>query len=89
MPKKQAAFKHLRQTKRRTAQNQAVKAHLRVLAKKIRISEEAKKTDEARTVLVQMQKALDKAAQQGVIKKNTSARKKSRLMKRLARSASK
>ena len=31
------------------------------------------------------QKAIDKAAQRGIIKKNTAARKKSRLMRALAR----
>lgn len=40
----------------------------------------AKKVDEAETSLPSLYKAIDKAAKRGVIKKNTAARKKSRLV---------
>jgi len=41
----------------------------------------AKKTEEARKLIPRLQKAVDKAAKRGLIKKNTASRKKSRLMK--------
>lgn len=40
----------------------------------------AKKTDEAQKLISKLQQAIDKAKKRGVIKKNTAARKKSRLM---------
>ncbi len=46
---------------------------------------DAKKPDEAQKLLPELQKAIDKAEKRGVIKKNNAARKKSRLMKRLAK----
>ena len=38
-----------------------------------------KKTDEAKAFFPKVQKALDKAAKKGILKKNSSPRKKSRL----------
>jgi len=38
-----------------------------------------KKTDEAKAFFPKVQKALDKAAKKGILKKNASSRKKSRL----------
>lgn len=40
----------------------------------------AKKTEEAKKLIPKLQKVIDKAAKRGVIKKNTAARKKSRLI---------
>lgn len=45
----------------------------------------AKKTEEAKKLMPQLQKAIDKAAKKGVIKKNNAARKKSRLLKKLSK----
>jgi len=42
-----------------------------------------KKNDEAKKILPQVYKVLDKASKKGVIKKNTADRKKSRLTKLL------
>lgn len=44
---------------------------------------ENKKTDEAKKSVLQSIKEIDKAISKGIIKKNTGARKKSRLMKKL------
>lgn len=41
------------------------------------------KKEEAKSLLSQVYKAIDKAAKRGVIKKNTASRKKSRLTKLL------
>ena len=46
-----------------------------------------KKVDEAKNLLPQLSKALDKAAKIGVIKKNTASRRKSRIAKALLRVA--
>lgn len=43
----------------------------------------SKKLDEAKNYFASVQKALDKAAKQGIIKKNTASRKISRLSLRL------
>ena len=45
---------------------------------------DAKKADEAKKMLPLLQKAIDKSLKGGVIKGNNAARKKSRLMKKLA-----
>lgn len=83
MPIKQAAFKHIRQSKKRYLKNKRVKGNLKLLIKKSRGLIEAKKKDEAKELVIKAIQALDKAAQKKIIKKNTASRKKSRLMKRL------
>ena len=45
----------------------------------------AKKNDEAKELIPKLQQAIDKATKRGLIKKNTSARKKSRLMKKIGK----
>ena len=83
MPIQKAAFKHLRQTKKRTLRNKKVKNNLKLLIKKSRKLIEAKKKDEAKEWVNNAVKALDKAAQSKNIKKNKASRLKSRLMKQL------
>lgn len=82
MAHKKAAIKHLRQTKIRTTRNKAVKAGLKSILKKTDHAAEAKGADLDALVRSTIQ-SLDKAARRGVIKKNTAARKKSRLLKRI------
>ena len=76
MPNIRAAVKHLRQTKKRTARNQKVKAGLEMV---MRAARKAATADKVKAAI----KALDRAAQKGVIKAGNAARKKSRLMKLL------
>lgn len=83
MPIKKAAYKHLRQTKKRTLHNKKIKNNLKFLIKKSRKLMEAGKKDEAKEWVKKTIVALDKAAQKRIIKKNNASRKKSRLMKRL------
>lgn len=83
MPIKKAAYKHLRQTKKRTPHNKKIKNNLKFLIKKSRKLMEAGKKDEAKEWVKKTIIALDKAAQKRIIKKNNASRKKSRLMKRL------
>ncbi|MBT7338346.1 MAG: 30S ribosomal protein S20 [Candidatus Jacksonbacteria bacterium] len=84
MPVKKAAFKHLRQTHKKTAINSRVKNSVRTAIKmaKKKITENPTR-DEAWVLVHQAIKRLDKAAQKKVITKNEAARKKSKLMKKM------
>ncbi|MEK7131623.1 MAG: 30S ribosomal protein S20, partial [Patescibacteria group bacterium] len=77
MPNIQSAKKELRKMKKRAALNKIRRDAYKDLLKKAIKTPTADATKAA-------QKALDKAAKTGVIKKNTAARKLSRLMKKLA-----
>lgn len=82
MPNKPAAAKALRQTKKHTRHNTAIKSKLEIVVRRARRALTAK-TNEAKTLVQEAVKALDRAAQKGVIKPNTASRLKSRLMKAL------
>lgn len=80
MANKQSAIKHLRQTVKRRARNIVVKDELkRTLKQTRRIAGTA--SEEATKQLRETLKMIDKAAKKKVLKKNTAARTKSRLMK--------
>ena len=81
MPIKKSAKKYMRVTERKTAKNKIVKGTFRSAIKKTREAVTAGKIDEAKEWLKKSIKSLDKAAQKKVIKKNTAARRKSRLNK--------
>lgn len=83
MPNLQSAKKALRQNKRRKALNLVYKKKMKDPIKKFKKLISEKKTEEARKLLPEIYKALDKAAKKGVIKKNNAARIKSRLAKRM------
>lgn len=83
MPTKHAAFKHLRQTKKRTAQNKQVKNAIRTLIKATRKAIVAKEKAKATDTYHKAAKALDKAAQKKIIARNKAARLKSRLSKQI------
>jgi len=74
-----SAKKALRQSERRRLRNLIYKNKIKKLLKKIRNLISEKKVEEAKKLLPQVYKILDKAAKVGVIKKNTAARKKSRI----------
>ena len=80
MPNKQAGKKALRQTKKHAVLNQARREAFKTAIKK---TLKSKTVEEALKLVIQAQKALDKAAKAGTIKKNTAARKLSRLMKKV------
>ena len=79
MPNKKSAKKYMRVTERKTLKNRAIKGVLKSAVKKTKESVVAGKVSEAQESLKKAIKALDKAAQKKVLKKNTVARKKSRL----------
>lgn len=81
-----SAKKALRQSIKRKAQNSTYKEKTKNLLKEVRSLIAQKKTEEAKKILPQVFKILDKSAKVGVIKKNNADRKKSRLAKALAKS---
>lgn len=68
-------------TEKKTLHNKEVKGVFRSAIKKTREAVTAGNIEEAQKWLKTASKALDKAAQKDIIKKNTAARKKSRLNK--------
>jgi len=82
MPNKKSAAKELRKALKRSAQNKKVlnrlKDSVKICLKQIKAGDKNIKEDYKKTI-----KAIDKAAKKGVIKKNTAARKKSKLMKKI------
>ncbi len=92
MPERPTAAKSLRQNVKRRAGNRTIRSGLRTQLKKFIKAVKTGDADAAREELRLSIKALDKTAAKGLIKKNTAARRKSRLTKRvnkLARSAAK
>lgn len=87
MPITKSAKKALRQSIKRRAANLKVRTLMRKLEKEVRIFALQKKISEAKNLLPQLSKALDKAAKVGVIKKNTASRRKSRVAKLVAKGA--
>lgn len=83
MPIIKSAKKALRQSKIRRARNLKRKRAVHDVFKKIRILADQKKIEEAINLLPQAYAAIDKAAKRHVMTKNTAARKKSRLTRRL------
>ncbi len=79
MPIKESAKKYMRVTERKTARNKIVKGTFKGAIKKTREAVKAGLIDDAQKWLKTAIKSLDKAAQKKVLKKNTAARKKSRL----------
>lgn len=72
-----SGLKHKRQAEKRRIQNQAVASRVKTLAK------QATTPDALRDAIA----AIDRAVASGIVHKNTAARKKSRLVKRLRRGA--
>lgn len=79
MPITKSAKKALRQSVRRRKGNIRKKEKFKNLLKEARRLVSQKKIEDAKKLLPQIYKSLDKAAKTGVIKKNTAARKKSRI----------
>jgi small subunit ribosomal protein S20 len=76
-----SALKRYRQSVKRQAINTTNRHKLRTQLKKLKTAVAAKKADDAKGLLPQTFRLIDKSVQKGVIKKNTAARYKSRLTK--------
>jgi small subunit ribosomal protein S20 len=79
MPNLKQAKKALRQSKKRKLLNSSYKQKMKDPIKQFKNLVAEKKTDEAKKLLPQIYKALDKAAKHGLIKENNASRRKSRL----------
>lgn len=78
-----SALKRVRSTEKRTEVNRARKTRLRHAIRSLRRLIEGKDVKGATDALSKTFSVIDKAAKQGVIKKNTAARYKSRVTKRV------
>lgn len=83
MPIKQSAMKALRQAKKRAARNKAVREGVLYLRRMTRKALDSKEVQKAEDLTKATIKSVDKAIQKKVIKKNTGARIKSRLAKKI------
>jgi len=81
MPITKSAKKALRQSIKRRIRNLNYKKKIKNLIKRARILVSEQKIEEAKKIVPQVYKTLDKVAKIGVIKKNTASRKKSRIVK--------
>lgn len=79
-----SAIKRNRQNKKRRLRNRIYRGNARTSVRKAKVAIDVGEVDAAREATMQAVSALDKAAQKGILHKNNAARRKSRLMKRLA-----
>ncbi len=77
-------IKRNRQNEKRRLRNRYHAGRARTFLKKARVAIESGEVQDARAATIQAISALDRAAGKGVIHPNNAARRKSRLMKRLA-----
>ena len=85
MPITKSAKKAVRQNERRRIRNLGQKRKLKSLLKEVKTLISQKKIEEAKKLLPQVYKFLDKAAKRNLIKKNTASRKKSRISKAIVK----
>lgn len=84
MPNIASAKKRVRQTQRRTRRNNAIKFQIRYNVKQFNEAVSTKDIGSAKTLLNNAVRVIDKAVSKGIIHKNTAARKKSQLYRKLA-----
>jgi len=88
-PITKSAKKALRQSEKRRIKNLQKKEIIKSLLKKVRGLISQKKIEEAKKLLPEIYKLLDKEVNTGLIKKNTASRKKSRITKLITRAVAK
>ena len=77
-------IKRNRQNEKRRLRNRVYRGTARTEVKKARLAIESGNLEEARAATLTAISSLDKAAEKGVVHRKNAARRKSRLMKRLA-----
>lgn len=77
-------IKRIKQNEKRRLRNRLVRGSSRSAVRNARLALESGNVEASQAAVLQAVSALDKAAEKGVIHKNNAARRKSRLMKRLA-----
>lgn len=82
MPITQSAIKAHRQSLKKNAENTIVKKRLKASVKEF-IGYLSTDIEKAKEFIPNVYKAIDKTAKRGILKKNSAARKKSRLMTKL------
>jgi small subunit ribosomal protein S20 len=80
-----SAIKRNKQNEKRRLRNRVYRGRARTAVKKAQLALENETEPDAQAALTEAVKALDKAAEKGVIHKNNAARRKSRLMKQYAK----
>ena len=86
MANKKSAIKRNRQNEKRRQHNRVFRGQARTYITKARMAMEAGNMQEAREATQLAISALDKAAEKNILHRNNAARRKSRLMKLLAKS---
>ncbi len=76
-----SAEKRQKQSEKRRLRNKSTKTAIRTVAKKVLTAAQKKDAPAARDALLEMISKIDTAARKGIVKKNTAARKKSRMQK--------
>jgi small subunit ribosomal protein S20 len=87
MPRRKSSLKRKRADKKRHLRNLKAKQVLKKTIKKFRALLSSKNINEAKVLLVKVYSLLDKAAKKRMIHPKTADRKKSRLAKRLIKTA--
>ncbi len=83
MPNIKSAIKRTRIIEKKTLQNNMIKSNYKTAVKKFENAIEAGDKAQAEALFVEATKRIDQACTKGVIVKNTAARKKSSLAKKL------
>jgi small subunit ribosomal protein S20 len=81
-----SAIKRNKQNEKRRLRNRVYRGRARTFVKRARLAIEEGTPEEAQAALLEAVRALDKAAEKGILHKNNAARRKSRLMKKFAQS---
>lgn len=85
MPKSKSVLKRERQNEKRRLRNKAVKTLVKTMVRRARESLASNNLEKARVDVHRAVRQLDKASEHGILHRNTTSRKKSRLMKKLAK----
>ena len=83
MPNIKSAKKRVKIIEKKTLRNSMIKSGYKSAVKKFEAAVEAGNVEEAKTLFAEATKKIDQACTKGVIVKNTAARKKSSLAKKL------
>ena len=83
MPNIKSAIKRVNVIEKKTLRNNMIKSGYKSAVKKFEQAVEAGNVEEATTLMSQATKKIDQACNKGVIVKNTAARKKSNLARKL------
>ena len=84
MANTESAIKRMRQNPKRRLRNRYYVGSARSLVRRARTSFASNSLEEARKATLEAVSALDQAAAKGILHKNNAARRKSRLMSKLA-----